>query len=834
MIILSIVDHSRSPRPSVLLSIYLSLTLLLDAAQARTLFLLANKKPELRYSSLFCATVALKAIILLLEAKQKSSWVQWNEKEHSPEETSGLFSIGVFFWLNRLFKLGYQKVLDIGDLYPLDSALDAKLLHDKFSTHIDYSRLKGDKNGLVKVLARTLAIPLVLPVLPRLAMLGFTFCQPLFMESLLDYLSQSELDRNTGYGYIGASLAIYFGIAICTAFYWYIHITRLEKMFTNMRCRYLSNRARTMIRSVLVTEIYSRATQARTGASDNSAALTLMSTDMERIRVGFRSLHEVWASLLQAALAAWMLYNRLGVVFVAPIAIVIICFIILAFLMNLVGNSQRAWMAAVQKRVGLTATVITNMKNLKISGLSAAISGFVQQLRVDELTASVLYRKIFISAALLGFAAQFIGPPVTFAFSQHSMDVSTMFTSLAFITLLTYPLSYIFEGIPMILTALACVGRIQAFLECETQSDYRKALVDIEKHGEKSSTGHDQTTNSAITIKNGNFGWHSDKIVLRHLNAEIPKSSLTIVVGPVGSGKSTFIKALIGEIPFAEGNVTTLDRLSRIGYCDQTAFLFNGSIRDNIVGFSPFDQKRYMDVVSSTALHFDFATLPRGDKTNIGSDGITLSGGQKQRVSLARALYLESDTLVLDDIFSGLDADTEARVFQQVFARDGLARKRNSTIVLCTHSVKHLPEADHILVLESGTVTAQGSFENLSSSSQYIQRLGLKSSSTTEISSHEESPLHSDQILDAKIFSPSIADIALESENNMARQVGDKTVYSHYVRSMGLHIAAFALLFSVCWGFFTNFPTICKFSLTASTIKQPEMGCRIRNFRTDD
>jgi hypothetical protein len=230
MMILSVIDHSRSPRPSVLLSIYLSLTLLLDVTQARTLFLSSNGKPELTYSSIFSAAMALKAVILLLEAKQKSSWVRWDDKEHSPEETSGIFSLGIFSWLNSMFRLGYTKVLSIEDLYPLDRAFDAKLLHDQFSREMDYSKLRGDKFGLGKVLVRTLKVPLLLPIVPRLAMLGFTFCQPLFMEKLLDYLSQPELDANIGYGFIGASLLIYSGIAISLALYWYSELRSSNSM----------------------------------------------------------------------------------------------------------------------------------------------------------------------------------------------------------------------------------------------------------------------------------------------------------------------------------------------------------------------------------------------------------------------------------------------------------------------------------------------------------------------------------------------------------------------------------------------------------------------------
>lgn len=205
----------------MLLNSYLFLTLLLDAAQSRTFFLSSSDKPELTYSSLFSAAIAVKVGILLLEAQRKSKWMCWDEKEHSPEETSGIFSLGVFFWLNKMFVDGYQKVLAIKDLYPLDSALDGKRLHDRLSQRIDYSKLQGDKYGLAKVMVRTLKINLLLPIAPRLALLGFTFSQPFFIEKLLDHLSQPKVEPNIGYGFIGASILIYAGIAISKALCWY-------------------------------------------------------------------------------------------------------------------------------------------------------------------------------------------------------------------------------------------------------------------------------------------------------------------------------------------------------------------------------------------------------------------------------------------------------------------------------------------------------------------------------------------------------------------------------------------------------------------------------------
>ncbi|EED19910.1 ABC multidrug transporter, putative [Talaromyces stipitatus ATCC 10500] len=798
MIVLSLVDHSKSPRPSMLLNSYLFLTLLLDATQARTFFLLSGDRPELSYSSIFAAAIALKVGILLLEAQRKSQWVNWDEKEHSPEETSGIFSLGVFFWLNKIFLDGYKKILAIKDLYPLDSSLSAESLHEKFSENIDYTKLKGDKFGLLKVLMRTLKVPLLVPIPPRLALLGFTFSQPFYIEKLLDYLMQSKPDVNFGYGFIGASVLIYLGIAVSTALYWYFH-----------------HRMRAMTRSILVTEIFQKAIKARTGSGDDSAALTLMSTDIERIDMGFRTLHDMWASVIQAGVASWMLYNQLGVVFVAPMGVVTLCSIGLAILMKFTGDSQRDWMAGVQKRVGLTATVIANMKNLKISGLSGAVGDFVQRLRVEELASATQFRRILIIAALFGFFPMLISPPLTFAFAQRTLDVSRIFTSLSWLLLLTNPLSQIFQSVPSLLSGLACLGRIQEFLECEDRHDFREILADIGRNSGMApanvmvSSASELEKSHPVIIINGDFGWEADKLVLRNINTQLPKASLTIVVGPVGSGKSTLCKALLGEIPFSDGNIILSNRFRHVGFCDQTAFLWNGSIRDNIVGFSTFNYERYAEVIQATSLDFDFEALPQGDRTNIGSDGITLSGGQKQRVSLARALYLQSDLLVLDDVFSGLDADTEEQVFRQVFGSNGLLRRRRCTVVLCTHSIKHLPAADYIIALGDGTILEQGSYDELVARQGYIKRLGLSGSLDSSASSDKSTSMKGIREVNSQLLRTTTINISSsEPDTDSSRQVGDKTVYIHYFKSMGWFLAACSLFLAALWGFFSTFPNI--------------------------
>lgn len=570
-----------------------------------------------------------------------------------------------------------------------------------------------------------------------------------------------------------------------------------------------------MTRSILVIETYIKATQSRIGVSDDNAGLTLMSTDIERIHMGLLPLHDIWAAIIQVALAGYMLHSQLGIVFVAPMAVVGVCVACLMLVMNFAGDSQRAWMNGVQKRVGLTATVISSMKNIKMSGLAGPVTAFVQKLRVDELAAGAKFRKIYIIAALLGFIPLLLSPPLTLAFAQKELDATRMFTSLAYLLLLTSPLSDIFQMVPQLMSAVACLGRIQSFLECETRSDYRRFLTDaaLEEASTNSTTPtSNEHVQNAITVTDGSFGWKENDFALEDVNLNIAKSSLTIVVGSVGAGKSTLSKALLGEIPYRKGSVSLGTRSPHVGFCDQTAFLSNGTIRDNIIGFSPFDPERYSAVINATVLGYDLATLEQGDQTCIGSDGITLSGGQKQRVSLARALYLQADLLILDDVFSGLDADTEEQVFRRVFGADGLLRQRGTTVVLCTHSVRHLPAADHIVALGDRTVIEQGSFNELMERPGYVHSIGLKSSSDSDITSERSASEDRSETAKFEVgIAPAQSALSVTDDEDGSRQHGDRSVYGHYTKSVGPIFVILSLFFASLWGFFTNFPTICEF-----------------------
>ncbi|KAF6809553.1 ABC multidrug transporter [Colletotrichum sojae] len=822
MIGLSYFEHSKAPRPSILLTAYVFLQILFDVAQTRTSWLMARTLSTQLFARLFTASLVVKVVILFVEAQRKTRWIRWTADEHSPEETSGLFSLGVYWWLNRLFLHGYRNVLSVRDLYALDQGMIAETMQITLDQELQKGTYWGKKHGLAKALAKALAVPLLMPVAPRIALIGFSFSQPFFIQTLLEYLQDPDAPKNVGYGLIGAAAMMYAGIAISTALYYYFQ-----------------QRALYMSRGCLSAVIYKKTTEADITAAGDAAAVTLMSTDTERIIRGFYGLHEFWANLIEVALGCWLLERQLGVSFIAPIIVILVCTGVTVVCAKYTGERQSRWMAQIQKRVGLTANVISNMKYLRISGITAPVAEFVQDMRVEELRIGNQFRWLIIVTALAALAPNMISPAVTFAFAASRLDTTTIFTSFSFLVLLNAPLGQLFQMVPSVIAGFTCLGRIQEFLEADSRVDFRVSsrrpessdrtseesmyrdnlegipLTPLDNNKRQSSDS--KRPNPSIYIVDGSFGWTSDKMVLHNITATIPASQLTIIVGPVASGKSTLCKVLLGEVPVNSGLVAIPSRNAAIGYCEQTPFLSNGSIRDNIVGYSTFNQARYDEIVEACMLQTDLLLLPYGDDTKIGSNGIMLSGGQKQRVSLARALYLNCDLMIFDDILSGLDNDTAGEVFRRVFGLEGIIRRRKATAVLCTHAIKYLPLADHIIALGSdGTLVEEGTFADLMKDKKYVASLGVKA---TDSDAKSQSADSTDKDKPASPGSKPKRPPAIAAELlDKSRQTGDLKVYVHYFNSLSRTAVAVFLVGCVSYSTWNSFPTIWMKYWTEDTL----------------
>ncbi|CAG5124367.1 unnamed protein product [Candidula unifasciata] len=211
----------------------------------------------------------------------------------------------------------------------------------------------------------------------------------------------------------------------------------------------------------------------------------------------------------------------------------------------------------------------------------------------------------------------------------------------------------------------------------------------------------------AIEVQGGNFTWHLNKeeITLKDISVRIPTGKLTVIVGQVGSGKSSLLSAFLGEMIQVSGNMFKARNLN-VAYVSQRPWLLNASLKDNILFGKPFVWRKYKKVISACALLPDIEQLPAADITEIGEKGVNLSGGQKQRVSIARALYSEGDTVLLDDPLSALDSHVGKHVMEEAILRRMV--KRNRTVILVTHHVQYLTHAHQVIVMANGHVHFQG------------------------------------------------------------------------------------------------------------------------------
>ncbi|KAL0929815.1 ABC transporter [Colletotrichum truncatum] len=825
MLLVSHLEHARCRRPSFILNIYLFLTVLFDMVQTRTLWLAATTTHEITFTRVFTASLALKIPILILEAYEKARWIAPDGIEHSPEESSGFYSLATYFWLKRLFWTGYRKVLVSDDLYSLDAALSAGATAPPLwgKLHRDS---KGDQQQTVlRSLFAAFPWAFLLPMIPRAALIGFRYSQSFVLQALLNHLErQREGAANNGYGLIGACVLVYVGMVTSTAYF-----------------GYLNNRAAYITRACLCATVYQKTTELNLSKANDASSLTLMSTDVEHIETGLLQMHQIWGGLVEVAIGCWLLYTNIGVAFLVPLGLVILCTFLLYGAMMFVPKRQTVWMEKIQTRVAVTASAIADMKTFKILGVAGRVADMVQNHRAEEISAGNQFRVLMLVSVVLSYMPISLSPVVAFAATSRTLDVSRLFVSLSFIMLLSSPLLTLFQAVPVFLAGLASFRRIDEYLAQPRQSDYRQfssrdTRPDTETDEHKSHSAASETssridgksglvsssvieTRPAFVATNASFGWEEGSMILRDLDFVIPRGSITMIVGPTASGKSTLCHALLGEIPIATGSLTAgIPDSAIIAYCAQTAYLSSGTVKENVVGFLPFSQKKYESVMEAAMLNIDVASLPSGHDTDIGSNGIKLSGGQRQRLSLARALYLESEISVFDDALSGLDAETEAKVFDRVFGLSGLIRSRGGTAVCFGNSSRHLGFADHIIVLgKDGSIVKQGSAEMFNDDPNNNSTLLLidqvDASSADLVASKDAQGAEDD---DTPVTKSEVKEPA-QSENegdesdilgNEARKTGDFTVYLYYLRSTTKVATILVLLSSLIAGFCTNFSTV--------------------------
>ncbi|KAL3522806.1 hypothetical protein ACH5RR_015640, partial [Cinchona calisaya] len=378
------------------------------------------------------------------------------------------------------------------------------------------------------------------------------------------------------------------------------------------------------------------------------------------------------------------------------------------FIVSKMRKLSKEGLLCTDKRVGLMNEILVAMDTVKCYAWEKSFQSKIQGMRNDELS---WFKKAQLLAACNTFILNSIPVLVTvvsfgtFTLLGGDLTPARAFTSLSLFAVLRFPLNMLPNLITQVVNANVSLQRLEELFIAEER---------ILLPNPPSEPGL-----PAISIKDGYFSWDSkaESPTLSNINLDIPVGNLIAVVGGTGEGKTSLISAMLGEIP-ALGDTRVVIR-GTVAYVPQISWIFNATVRENILFGSSFQPAQYWKAIAVTALQHDLDLLPGHDLTEIGERGVNISGGQKQRVSMARAVYSNSDVYIFDDPLSALDAHVGRQVFNKCIKEE----LQGKTRVLVTNQLHFLPQVDRIILVSEGTVKEHGTFEELSRDSTLFQKL---------------------------------------------------------------------------------------------------------------
>jgi len=438
-------------------------------------------------------------------------------------------------------------------------------------------------------------------------------------------------------------------------------------------------------------------------------------------------------------------------------------------------------------------------------GLSQTVLHMLTQLREAEVAASIYIRKILLWVLVVSnvmFQLTTVATYVTFAVmmllkgQRNILDFNRLYGSLSALKLVGSPLMVVLQLIPTLQLCLSSLERIENFLKKGSVQKEEPNLRLSEEGVELLSLHGHGKHYGALLMKDASFAI-DNKSLLFNLNLQCENGTFIMVIGKVGSGKSVFLRSIVGETDLCSG--TFKPSLSGTAYCDQQVWLRNLSVRENIVGEAPFDESWYKRVLWSCGLFQDLREMKEGDHTLIGSKGISLSGGQKNRLSLARAIYARKPILVIDDMLAGLDNATEKLVFSRVFGRDGLARTSRTTVILATHATHYARFSDQIIVMSDGRIIQQGTYQELVAKNVDFHKYASNEDTSTKDSDPSVTD-ETDTVLEDsfEFLNPETHD---SEEDDASRQAGDRKSLFFFMKAVGyMHITIHFITLSAAIG----------------------------------
>jgi ABC-type multidrug transport system fused ATPase/permease subunit len=685
----------------------------------------------------------------------------------SPEESAGLMSTLTYSWLNPVLALSAQKSIGQKDLPRLSQVDETTRLCDALEANwtIQLEKSRYDPSAAIfsKALFATFGKSIVIAGIFKLLQDAFTLLTPVVLGLLIRFIQ----DESKPFWH-GLMYALILGlITILQSITSHMHSFRITRVGQQMRASVSA-----MVYRKVLRMSFDAKKKYTTGE-----LVSHQSVDTSRLDNTMPFLHMVWSGPLQVVVAFVLLFRIVSWSALAGLLVLILMVPTNVAITRVLATIQKTTAKHKDSRLKLVNEVLQGIRLIKYFAWEKRFEQHVDAARQLELNALRWGGKIRACMTFL-----FIVSPILVSltiFSVYTLIGRTLtaevaFPTLALINILRFPVNILPTVISSVVESRVAIGRFQIL--------FSSADLDV------SSVQSNLISPNAIVVNDGTFEWDLYKPVLENISINIPRGELVLITGTVGSGKSSLLSCLLGEMPKTSGSVEVNGQVS---FCAQQAWMQNATIKDNIIFNSLVSEERYQSVLDVCELRDDLRALAAGDATMVGEKGVTLSGGQKQRISLARAIYQNSDIYLLDDPLSAVDAHVGNALFNNCI----LNYLQGKTRLLVTHQLQYASKADHIIVLSEGRICEQGSYSELinkTNGALYRMSLNVVASSSS-IGTKKVAPLTRGTPNKPSVGGVVVKPTLLITEEKASGSVG-WSVYKSYIGAIGGFVLAGLIL----------------------------------------
>ncbi|KIJ68811.1 hypothetical protein HYDPIDRAFT_81693, partial [Hydnomerulius pinastri MD-312] len=673
------------------------------------------------------AILAVLAIVLPLTSPREYWPIDDTSsgKEPHPEQTASWLSLLLYSWLNPLISIAYKSHhLAAETLYPLADYDHVKALVARSSSFFDVGSSKKRTHiifGLMKVFASEYAILVFLEFVQVFA----TLTNPVALEQFLKYMENGG-EGATVRPTVWIVLLFLSPVVHSISYQWFTFIATRVAVHTEAILSDLIFEHALRIRNQAENSQSSTSSEGDPGhAASNQGNLigtinNHVTTDLSNVTEAKDFLPTAVGVPLQIALCVVFLYKILGWSALVGAVAMVVLFPVPGYIGSLFQSVEVEKMKKTDARVQVVTETMTVLRMIKLFGWERKMGGRLQAQREEELSWTKKRSLLQLLNNMINFVIPIVVMLVTYSVytlvAKQNLTASLVFSSMAVFDILQTQLHVVSWSIPRLIQGRVALDRINGFLSNNdvvsgttgSEGDSSCVSGDSEKIGFSSAVFTWAKSNSGSqTPRQGRFMLSvDDELVFQ-------RGELNLITGPTGSGKTSMLMALLGEMHFVPSGPSSWVNLPKhlgVAYAAQESWILNQTIRDNIIFGSAFDEARYKEVLFQCALEPDLALLEHGDLTEVGERGVTLSGGQKARITLARALYSPAQVLLLDDVLAALDVHTSQWIIQNCL-RGNLVKQR--TIVMATHHVSLVRDtARYVVALNSeGKVQSHGLIE---------------------------------------------------------------------------------------------------------------------------